>query len=305
MKRVFLLTAALPMLLLAGCHKQKVNPDMPSVVWESNSGFATRELTSELDAKVTVKAPEKFEELSLVLGLGDYNILANQYIKIGNNKGTSSSNPVLDLVSDDYSVDFLKTLGVTAGPALMDKEQLQLDLKAILEAIIKGQVVENNTSFSIEIRVKDQQDNSVSRTASFHFTAAPTISWSKNSGFADVDLDAEQIDCKVEVWAPGKIDQLTVTLGDSADQYLKNYVQNRTTDAKLVIDLVNDSKVVDSFKGYFPAGTAVTGKDQAILDFGFMYNMKYDLSASTNIFTVTAVDANGKETVKQVRFVKK
>ena len=304
MKRVLLLAAALMMVFLTGCKKNKVDPTRPSVTWESNSSFASKELTADLDAKVTVKAPGLFRELSLVLGLGQYNILANQYIKIGSNKGTASTSPTLDLVNDDSSISFVRSLGITAGSALRDREEVVLDLKAILEAIVKGQVVENNTTFTVEIRVKDQSDQSYSRKAQFHFTSAPVVSWAKNSDFAPVDVDASKIDCKVEVWAPGKIEKLTVKLESGAAQALVDYVKNRTTDGKQVIDLVEDAMVADSFKDWFPAGKSVSGKDQAILDFGFMYNLKYDLKASTNVFTITAVDKNGKETVQQVRFVK-
>ena len=81
-------------------------------------------------------------------------------------------------------------------------------------------------------------------------------------------------------------------------------MKNRSTGATSVIDLVGDEKVVESFKGTFPAGNAVNGKDQAVLDFGFMFEKKYDLEPSTNVFTIVAADKNGKETVQQVVFKK-
>lgn len=303
MKRALLCAAALSMLFLTGC--KKVDPTRPSVTWESNSSFSTKELTADLDAKVTVRAPGKIRELNLALSLGQYNILANQYIKIGSHKGTASSSPVLDLVNDDFSVSFVRSLGMTAGTALKEKEEVTLDLKAILEAIVRGQVVENNTNLSIDIQVKDQSDQYYSRKATFHFTSAPVISWAKNSDFSPVDVDAAQKDCKVEVWAPGKIEKLTVKLEDGAASRLEEHVKNRTTDRKLLIDLIADEKVADSFKNWFPAGKSVSGKDQVILDFGFLYDLNYDLAASTNVFTIDVVDKNGKETVQQVKFVKK
>lgn len=293
------------MLFLTGCKKNKIDPTRPNVIWESNSSFSTKELTADLDAKVTVTAPGKFKELSLVLSLGQYNFLPNQYIQITNNKGNTSVSPIMDLMSDEYSISFVRKLGITAGSSLKDREEVVLDLKAILETIMTGQVVDNNSNFSIDIRVKDQSDQLTSRKATFHFTAAPSFSWSKNSGFSAVDLDEKEIDCKVEIWAPGKIEKLTVKLEDGGAAFLTSYVKNRTSDGKLLIDLVSDAKVEESFKNWFPAGKAVSGKDQAILDFGFLYTLKYDLEPSTNVFTITAVDKNGKETVQQVKFVKK
>ena len=57
-------------------------------------------------------------------------------------------------------------------------------------------------------------------------------------------------------------------------------------------------RVVDTL----PAGATVSGRVDVTLDFGFMYSQKYDMSASTNVFTITAVDKNGKTTTAQAKF---
>ena len=304
MKRALLYLTALLALVVTGCKKEKrIDPTKPSITWETNSSFNTVELTSSLDAVVAVNAPGLFQDLKLVLELGNYNILANPYISISANKGGANA-PVLDLMGDESSVSFLRRLGMTVGSSLQDKETVNLNLKAILEAILEGQPVENNTSFAITLRVRDQSGNEATRIARFHFTAAPSFSWVKNQSFAEVDLDAAEMDCKVEVWAPGKIDQLTLTLGESAAPALKTYVKNRTTDGATVIDLVNDKKVAESFKDWFPAGDSVNGKEQAVLNFGFLYVNKYDWEPSVNVFTVTVVDKNGKSNTQPVRFRK-
>lgn len=308
MKKILYVIAAATLLLAVGCKKEKVDPVLPSVTWTGNPSFGVAELTKNLDAVLTVSAPGKFQDLKLVLGLGSYNILANPHISIPANKG-GNTNPVLDLVEDASSVSFANGLGMSVGKSLQDKSEAKLNLKAILEDILKGQVVENNTTFSLEIRVTDRNGKTVSKTAKIHFTAAPAISWAKNAGFDAVDLYATEIECKVGVWAPGKIEKMTLTLGADAAPFLKTYVSNRisgtgSTDGELVIDLIGDSKVVDSFKGWFPAGNAVNGMEQITLDFGFMYGMKYDLEASSNTFTIDVVDKNGKETIQKVVFRK-
>ena len=304
MRKIMYIIAAAAALLAVGCKKEKVDPTKPSVIWESNPGFSQVEMTSSLDAMVTINAPGKIQDLKLVLNLGSNNNLVNQYIKIESNKSKGGSNPVLDLVADEASANLLGGLGMRVGSSLRGREEIKLDLQKILERILLGQPVDNNTTFSVEVRVTDQADNSAAKTAKFHFTAAPSISWPKNPGFAVVDLDAADMDCKVSVWAPGLIERLTVTLEAGAAPALVTYVKNRTTGATTVIDLVGDEKVVESFKGTFPAGNAVNGKDQAVLDFGFMFEKKYDLEPSTNVFTVVAADKNGKETVQQVVFKK-
>ena len=102
---------------------------------------------------------------------------------------------------------------------------------------------------------------------------------------------------------------MTVKLGADAAPFLKDYVKNRisgggSTDGEIVIDLIGDSTVADSFKGWFPAGSAVSGAEQVTLDFGFMYGMKYDLQVSSNTFTIDVLDENGKETIQKVVFRK-
>lgn len=305
MKKTILFLAAAALLTVSACTKEKIDPQKPAVFWESNPKFDTKELTSELDAVVTVTAPGKIEELKLVLGLGKYNLLANPHIKISSNKGTSS-NPVFDLVADPSSISFVQGLGMAVGAGLKDKESVSLDLRKIMDALFAGQIVENNSTFSVEIRVRDASGNEAGRTARFHYTAGPTLYWNANPEFKEVDLDASAIECKVEVWAPGKIKGLTVKFEDGGDEYVTRTVKNRTTEGTTLIDLVGDLGVADSFKGFFPAASVFVNKDQAILDFSFMYDWKYDMSgASVNVFTVTALDGNGKETVSRIQFRKK
>jgi hypothetical protein len=304
MKKALYLIAAVAAFLAVGCKKEKVDPTKPTINWESNAGFAQVEMTASLDANITVLAPGKIQDVKLVLNLGANNNLVNQYIKIQSNKSTNGSNPVMDLVGDESSANLLGGLGMRVGASLRGREDLKLDLQKILERILLGQPVDNNSTFTIEIRATDQAGSTVSKTAKFHFTAAPAITWPKNPDFAVVDLDGAELECKVAVWAPGKIDKMTVTLEDGAAPALVSFVKKRTTNATTVIDLVNDEMVKESFKSWFPAGDGVTGKDQVTLDFGFMFQQKYDLEASTNSFVIVVEDKNGKQTVQPVKFKK-
>lgn len=304
MKKALLIIAAATALMAVACKKEKIDPTKPSIAWESNTGFAQVEMTDALDAMVTVTAPGKIQDLKLVLGLGTNNNLVNQYIKIESNKSKGGSNPVLDLVSDDASANLLGGLGMRVGSSLIGREEIKLDLLKILERVLLGQPIDNNTTFTIDVRVMDQAGNSASKTARFHFTAAPTITWAKNQSFEDVSLDADEVDCKISIWAPGKIDRLTVKLEDSADKSVTDKVKNRTSSGNTIMDLVNDEKVSRSIKT-LPAPSAVKDKEQVTLDFSFIYDWIPEMSgASLNVFTITAVDKNGKETVQQVRFRK-
>ena len=303
-KFLYVIAAVTVLLAATGCKKEQVDPTKPTISWESNAGFAQVELTAALDAGITIHAPGKIQDVKLVLSLGSNNNLVNQYIKIQSNKSTNGSNPVLDLVEDDASANLLGGLGMRVGSSLRGREELKLDLQKILERILLGQPVENNTTFTIEIRSADQSGNNVSKTARFHFTAAPAITWPKNPGFAVVELDAAEIECKVAVWAPGNMEKMTVTLQEGAAPALVSFVKNRTTGGTTVIDLINDERVQETFRSWFPSGNALTGKDQAVLDFGFMFQQKYDLEASNNIFVIFVEDKNGKQTEQPVKFKK-
>ena len=304
MKKALLIIAAATALMAVACKKEKIDPTKPSIAWESNTGFAQVEMTDALDAMVTVTAPGKIQDLKLVLGLGTNNNLVNQYIKIESNKSKGGSNPVLDLVADDSSANLLGGLGMRVGSSLRGREEMKLDLRKLLERVLLGQPVENNSIFTIEVRVTDQAGNSANKTAKFHFTAAPSISWAKNPSFADVDLDAAAVDCKISVGAPGKIDKLTIKLEDSADKSVTEKVKNRTTSGTTVMDLINDEKVSQFIKS-LPAPSAISGKEQVTLDFSFIYDWVPEMtSASLNVFTITVTDKNAKETVQQVRFKK-
>ncbi|MBR1706547.1 MAG: hypothetical protein IJ721_07150 [Bacteroidales bacterium] len=310
MKRILLFTASVAMLMpLASCKKDKkaetVDPTKPAVVWETNPSFDTKEKTKSLDAVITVKAEGRIEALTLTLDLGEYNILANQYIGTAVNKGSSTKQPVFDMVDDTECAKFLAGIGITAGTILRGKAETDVNLVAVLNALLGSQPVENDKTFSIKVDVVDREGNTASRTARFHYTAAPEFTWEKNTTFAVVDLDDPAIDAVVKVWAPGKVETLTITLAEDADPELVKYVKNRTGDSGLVINLVDDAVAGENFKNFFPSGTAVAGAENVTLDFAFMYDKKPDLSASTNVFTVHVVDQNGEDRSVAVKFKKK
>ena len=69
MKKIMYVIAVAAAFLAVGCKKEKVNPEMPSVAWESNPTFGVAELTNNLEAVLTASAPANFQELKIVLGL--------------------------------------------------------------------------------------------------------------------------------------------------------------------------------------------------------------------------------------------
>ena len=311
MNKFMYVIAAAAAILAVACNKDKVDPVKPGITWESNPGFGVVEWANGLDGVVKVTAPSKFQDLKLILNLGGFNNLANQYISLSSNKSVSGkngfSNPTLDLVNDDKSISFANSMGMSVGSSLKNREEAQLNLKAVLDRLLQGQEesISNNTSFVIDIQATDQNGFSVAKTAKFHFTSAPSFEWKANPTFSVVDLDAAPIDCKIEIWAPGRIEKLTVKLEDGADASLVQRFKARTTDGSTLFDLSSDANELGAFSGGLPAKSSVTGKDHVVMDFSFMYEEKRDMTASSmNAFTITAADINGKSVVNRAQFKK-
>ena len=138
--------------------------------WVGNSEFETVELARSQNAIVSIISARNimFQDFKLILDLGNYNILADRYISISRNQ-SGDINPVMDLIWDSSSVAFIQNLGMTAGKTLLNRTEVRLDLKAILEAILIAQPLKNDTSFSIEIQVTNQSGYSASKTVKFHY----------------------------------------------------------------------------------------------------------------------------------------
>jgi len=282
-----------------------VDPELPSVSWGSNPKFSQMELAPGADGSVSVSVPGGLESLTLGIGLGSFNLVVNPYISVSGNKGSGTKTPILDVIDDPESASLLTSLGIAAGPGLRGKTLTTLDLIAIIEKLLKGQEISNNTSFTIDINILDKNANSVTKTARFHYTSAPSFTWDGNKNFDIVDIMSDSFNAyKVKINAPGKVDKLTVTLENGADGELVKKIQNRTTGGLLVIDLVNDEKAATEFKNWFPSGSGVTGKTDLTLDFSFMKDWRSDLGSSTNVFTIYVEDANAKTASAQLKFGK-
>lgn len=306
MKRTILLSVLFAAALFCSCEKN-TDPDKPSIAWAANPKFGQMELSPSADGNISISVPAGLESLTLTLGLGSYNILANDYIDNSTNKGSGTKNPVLDIIDDAKSAAFINSLSMFSGPSLRGKTLTTLDLVAIIKKLLAGQedVIPNNTSFSIDVNIIDKSANELTKKTTFHFTAAPSFSWDGNKSFDIVDLTDDSYNAyKVKVNAPGKVERLSIMLDSSADAQLIQKIQNRTTAGILTIDLVNDEKVASEFKNWFPTGSGVTGKTDVSLDFSFMRDWRSDFGSGVNIFTIFVQDANGKNASIQVKFKK-
>lgn len=304
MKKSALLIAAAVAALFVSCKKE--DPDRIKFALDGNVSFEKVELVESVSANVTVSAPRKIEALSLAFNLGDINSIVNQHIGIAGNKGLNGKSPVFDLIEDQTVASYLQGLGIQVGELLRGEGNVTFNLSTIMLALVQGQPIENNTTFSVEIRVKDQGGFSASHSVRFHFTGAPEITWAKNPDFTTAVIDPlfPQVGnyYVVSVWAPGKVKELTITLDEAmSDPVLKQWILNMVTGNRAVIDLVADPMAIDAFKDYFPKN--VSGQEKVSLDFRFMSANVYQFTNGvTSKFTISVTDKYGKKSEAVLTF---
>ncbi|MBO4476224.1 MAG: hypothetical protein J5737_05855 [Bacteroidales bacterium] len=300
MKRTLLFAMMLAAALFVSCEKN--DTQKPSITWPSNESFyKAMELAPGADGAVSLSAPAGFESVTLTLNMNAYTVIANQYIDVTANKGSAKKGAVMDLIDDKSVVEFMAGLGTVTGSSLRGRTMLSLDLVAIINKLIEDQVVENNTDFLIDISIMDMAGQPANKTAKFHFTSAPSITWNGKTTFDPFDLTSN-VPAKFKVLAPGKITQLKITLVEGVPE-AQAFIKKTTTGGALTIDLINDAKAEESYKGYFPAAKDVDGKTEATLDFGFLFGITAkNWSAGMNVFTIYCKDANGKTGSIQAKF---
>lgn len=307
MRTRILIIAAAAAALFVSCKKE--DPDKISFAIEGDASFEKIELVESVDATVTVNAPGKLKELTLAFNLGDINSIVNQHIGIAANKGLGSKRPVFDLIGDATVVTFLQGMGIQAGASLEGEESYSFPLSRLMLALVNGQPIENNTTFSVDIIVKDQGGRSASRTAKFHFTSAPVINWKENPDFGTVTINPSYPALpnyyQVAIAAPGRIRELSVTLDEtSSDPKLKQWILNRVTGNHAVIDFVTDPMAIAAFSDWtLPKNTIIKGAEKVTLDFRFMESNLYDFTGGiTDTFTLSVTDSYGKQTQAVLKF---
>lgn len=305
MKKILICGAALLALCAAtvSCKKQeKIDPTMPSVVWEENSGFSTVEIVDGFSAPITVTAPQGLDVLTITGQVIPTSLLAtaNNLIGTSANKGTK---PVFDLIDDAGLAKSIAALGFPTGASQRGKSTaLKFDLAKLVSTIIgdNAVLVQNNDNFEFEIRVRDVDGNETRKTARFHNTSAPELTVEP----AEVELNStSSVGAKVKVKAEGKLKGLSLTVKSSSNG-IRSFISKRssaaaTGTADQVVDLVSDEKAVSSFGALgLPTGDKVSGKELELDLTKLLDQLKVEVeqtATSAHTLTVTATDENGKK----------
>ena len=148
----------------------KVDPDAPSLVWESNPTFAMIPLKQEMDVDVKILAPKKIKTL-LVKVKSDvlFEVLPNMVSE----KYVDSENKIvtLDLINDPTAVEKL-----SMSPAFLptgDKVKGQIELSLPLSKLVPmiGSLgPDMNSIHYFTLILTDEADNVLEKELAFQFT---------------------------------------------------------------------------------------------------------------------------------------
>lgn len=307
-KSVLFITAVLAALFVS-CKKE--DPQRIQINVKGDGSAERIELAESVKATVEIAVPRKLAGLTLSMELGEFNTIANQYIGISMNKGTTKKNAVFDLIDDPQVIAFLQGLGVSAGKELLGGESISLDIKKVILALIKDQMVENDRTFSVRVNVVDTEGSEGSATLRFHYTSAPEIVWPENASFSTITLNRNPSPVsgdhfKIQVYAQGKIASLVISLNEEkADPSLVRWVINRVEGDKPVISLTTDATASNYFRNWFPTLNQVKGAGSATLNFVFVEENlpEFTDKESLNEFTITVTDNFGKTVQAKAPFL--
>lgn len=151
-------------------EEPKVDPDAPSLVWESNPTFAMIPLKQEMDVDVKILAPKKIKTL-LVKVKSDvlFEVLPNMVSE----KYVDSENTIvtLDLINDPTAVEKL-----SMSPAFLptgDKVKGQIELSLPLSKLVPmiGSLgPDMNSIHYFTLILTDEADNVLEKELAFQFT---------------------------------------------------------------------------------------------------------------------------------------
>ena len=290
MKKVIFCLAAV--LALLSCSKKGPDPSAPTITWASNSDFAVQEMGDSNYGTITVGCSSGIAGLQIKatsITNEDCRIIFKKWIGVQTYKTTMSA----DLISDTSLAALFEEKGIATpvGKSLIRAQSCTLNFKALLDALSDGLPLENGARFVFDIIVSNASGLSVTKTASFRWTAAATFPDDVPSLYWLRPDDTNKLSLTIVV--PGKVGELTISFGgEQADAGILAFIKKKSASKSTVIDLVNDKNVEQAFHMAPVAKNAA----QVNLDLSdLMQDLGYECSTgSSTDMTVTVTDILGK-----------
>lgn len=165
------------------CTFHRVAPDAPTMTWESNPDFETQELSEQMDVRIDISAPAGISTFIVTV---DSDALES-VIGLVNNGSTE-----MDLINGNPALlELLSGFGVPTGAQLRNQTSVSLDLSALVPLIIQFNP-SNDSNHTFTLDLTDNAGQTLSRSATFHYTGASAATVS------DVDLWANTATVTIE-----------------------------------------------------------------------------------------------------------
>lgn len=285
---------------LAGC-KRDVNPaDKPSVNWDANPSF-NAEYLSTTNGLVTISIPKGLAGLRVKLG-GYSGAMLSANLQISS-AYQSETSPVFDPVNDSKAAAYLKGRGVMSftGSALRGATTCSFDIVKLLNSLLSGieGMVPNNSNFTFNFEVVDGDGVSSSKTATLHYTSAPELTWSGNTGGDTVIISSSSGNKQtVTLTIPGKFKSGQINVSVSSGSTFTDYLRKRTASGTASISLADDYTAFSLLDGNPSGKTGISIRFDTLLDNLFIESPN---NTACNM-SLTVVDRNDKSASLELHF---
>lgn len=306
MKKFALAAAALALLVIAASSckkdKQKKEDTTPVAAWESNSNFATCEITDKMDATISLTVKEGIQEMTIAFTKLPLTLVGvvNQHIAIADNRAVEKNKylATLDLVNDSSVSSWIREMSMIVPATVKGSTGCTINFKSFINNLMNNQVLENDASISFTLNVIDKADQKISKALTFHFTTGPEITVSSYSFAATV---------------PGKVEKASLIVS-SASQTLTNILKGSVYDGVPVsdgieLDLIENAKAANKLASYgILTGAKLQGQTKANVSLSkFIEEVVTDIIATDesygkHTFTLKIEDANGKTSSASLDF---
>jgi len=284
MKKILtMLAAASAVCMISSCQEDPITEETtkegPSIEWASNPDFDTVDITDDLNATLTVKAPAGIKTFVVTVD-SDQLEVALGYIGI-----TSTS---LDLINDQTVIEILD--GVTQGTLptgtdLVNQTEVEFNISSLVQMI--NDITYDDSEHSFMVSVSDNNDRTAEEACTFHRIGvdSPSVTWEGNADFAPMEI-TQGMSVKITISAPAGFQALTVDIQSAA---LNNH-------GITSIDIMNPGTMADIVNTIL-AGQDITTATELTLDLSELVPMILifgDEAAGSHTFTLNLTDKAGK-----------
>lgn len=308
--------ASVAALLLSACGGSKEDGPVipgPSMTLDGSEKIEKQEYFEDKAVPLKIDAPGKIATFTISVKAPDvlyYGVLNNMIGIAGNKYSANVKEPILDLIKDTKVAGEMTKLGIPSGTSLSGKTTATVDVRKILATFIDSGNPETGDEFTFTFNVADENEKSLRKEVTFHFTSGPLFTLNPDKATYDLESDADK-NLKITIDVAGKLKGAKIQVTSNNTVFLA------TVDAMIgieanktnhILDIVNDATAVSGVKNFgIPTGNDIKGQT-LIKDLSFL-QMLSALAAtsapgSSHSFKLIISDENERENFQTVVFTK-